>query len=124
MDKPSSAIEVMAFGPKHAAEWKRLLLGSNDGALFRDVDFLSHHPPEKFRIRRVGFGHGAKRLALLHAAGVIDPNGDKLLKPPYGPSVGGLVLLVRRSIPAWIVCFQTGCAVMAKRVWQGIQAQS
>jgi hypothetical protein len=74
------------------AEWKRFVERSNNGTLFHDLDFLGYHPPGKFDTQHLVFRRG-EVLALLPASVVVE-NGNRVLRSPYGASVGGFVLPV------------------------------
>ena len=84
-------------GDKAAAEWHDFLVSSNNGTLFHNLHFLNYHPRDRFDIHNLIFRQDGNLIALLPAAIVTEANGSRLLKSPYGASVGGLVLPARQA---------------------------
>jgi len=81
-------------------EWDTFLASSNNGTLFHDIKFLAYHNPERFETRHLFFRHRERLAAILPAAIVAGPNGERVLKSPYGASVGGMVLPADQPVVA------------------------
>jgi hypothetical protein len=92
-----SPIEVIEFRPEHVIHWKDFLQQSNNGTLFHDLDFLAYHAAEQFNTHHLLFREDGKWVALLPAALAVDDEGRRILKSPYGASVGGFALPRRQS---------------------------
>src|SRR5262245_26197700 len=85
-------ITVRRYHATDAPAWEQFLTSSSNGTLFHSLDFLAYHSPERFEIHHLMFERSGKLLALLPAAVVSEPSGRRILKSPYGGSVGGFVL--------------------------------
>ncbi len=90
-------VAVERFQPVQAAEWQEFLGSSNNGTLFHDLRFLSYHPPGRFDTHHLVFRRDGDSVALLPAAIVREADGRRILKSPYGASIGGCVLRVGTS---------------------------
>jgi hypothetical protein len=73
-------------------DWNAFLASSDNGTLFHDLRFLAYHPCDRFDTHHLIFRRNGKLLALFPAAIVTEPDGRRLLRSPYGGSVGGFVL--------------------------------
>jgi hypothetical protein len=85
-------IIITPFTIDKKGAWKDFLNKSNNGTLFHDLDFLSYHKDDAFSLHHLIFYQSSKLIGLLPAASILDKNGKKILRSPYGASVGGLVL--------------------------------
>jgi hypothetical protein len=92
--------EIIELAPDQAGEWAQFLEASNNGTLFHNLDFLAYHPPGRFDdVRHLVFrGEDGRAVALLPAAVVTGADGRRVLKSPYGASVGGLVLPIEQGM--------------------------
>lgn len=81
-------MEVLECTPESAVVWQKFLAESNNGTLFHDLDFLGYHAAGKFQTRHLMFYSEGRLVALLPAAAT----DGRILKSPYGASVGGPVL--------------------------------
>lgn len=72
--------------------WLDFLARSNNGTLFHDLRFLSYHAPGRFETHHLVFTIGDQMAALLPGAIVSHAAGGRVLKSPYGATIGGLVL--------------------------------
>jgi hypothetical protein len=78
--------------PEIADKWRMFVRESNNGTLFHDLDFLAYHPPDRFSTHHLKFESNQNTVALMPAAIVAEPDGRRMLKSPYGGSVGGPVI--------------------------------
>jgi hypothetical protein len=86
------AITVRGYHEDDGDAWRHFLASSSNGTLFHSLDFLAYHSRERFDVHHLIFERAGKLLALLPAAVIGEPDGRRLLKSPYGGSVGGFVL--------------------------------
>ena len=70
-------------------EWKNFLKVANGGTIFHDPDFLSYHW-EKFDEHHLGFYKGESLYGFIPMA-LVEENGRKIAKSPYGASYGGFI---------------------------------
>src|SRR5262249_41782415 len=87
----SEAITVRRQEESDGRAWRDFLASSSNGTLFHSLDFLAYHSRGRFEVHHLMFERPGKLLALLPAAIVSEPWG-RVLKSPYGASVGGFVL--------------------------------
>lgn len=85
-------ITIDRYRESDAAKWRAFVEESNNGTLFHAIDFLAYHPPDKFETHHLLFRENGQLIALLPAAIVTENDGSRILKSPYGASVGGFVL--------------------------------
>ena len=85
------AITVRRQEESDRRAWSAFLASSSNGTLFHSLDFLAYHSRGRFEVHHLMFERAGKLLALLPAAIVSEPRG-RVLKSPYGGSVGGFVL--------------------------------
>ena len=90
------ALRVEMYEPTHANEWRAFVESSENGTLFHDLDFLSYHPANRFDTHHLVFRRNGDVIGLLPAAIVAGSDGKRMLKSPYGASIGGPVLPVKQ----------------------------
>lgn len=93
-----AAITVACYTPADATVWADFLAASDNATLFHDLRFLAYHPPERFETHHLLFRRGPSVVAVLPAAIVAEPDGRRVLKSPYGGSIGGCALRPREHI--------------------------
>jgi len=85
-------ITARPLGQDEHDRWQAFLARSNNGTLFHDLDFLAYHPPDRFDTHHLVFESGGRLLALLPGATLRDGRRRRVLRSPYGATIGGLVL--------------------------------
>ena len=81
-------MEIRKFNTTNENEWNNFLYLANNSTLFDTLNFLNYHSFEKFNLLNLMIYEDHELLALLPAAIFVE-NGRKILKSPYGASVGG-----------------------------------
>lgn len=71
-------------------EWNHFVEQSDNGTIFHRRDFLSYHPPERFKDNSLVFLKGEKIFTLFPAADV-ELNGERILYSHRGASYGSFV---------------------------------
>lgn len=125
------AIMVAPYTSADETAWADFLAGSGNATLFHDLRFLAYHPPGRFDTHHLLFRRGPSLVALLPAAIITEPDGRRLLKSPYGGSVGGCALRPREHIETIQAIVQglqeyavaCGLAGVELRIGPGIYAQ-
>ena len=91
------SVDIVRFDKDDTAAWEDFVWSANNGTLFHLRNFLSYHPPDRFRDHSLVFFRKGRRLAQLPAVD-FDENGRRVLISHRGASYGGFVVRDTLSI--------------------------
>ena len=90
-------MDITVFQPDQTPEWEAFVDAANNGNIFHLRQFLSYHPPERFRDHSLIFSKKGKIIALLPAVDC-EMEGKRMLISHRGASYGGFVVRDTLSI--------------------------
>jgi len=100
--------------------WQDFLAGSANGTLFHDLNFLSYHPPGRFRFHHIMLMQDEKLLALF-PGGLVESEKRPLFCSPLGASIGGLVVAAPLRADVTLAMVETLQNYARDHDWAGIQ---
>lgn len=101
----SAEVRVEPARPEDREAWENLVRHSGSGTLFHALDFLDYHPEGRFETRHLVLREGERLVGMLPAGVGRRADGKRVLRSPYGASVGGLVWLEGTSaerLSGWV----------------------